>query len=146
MKRMEASMAVRQHEEAKMSGSDKRGVVHRRLERWVRLQQFVYGLPDDYTYAVCTRASGDQFVGKSLVKVGWMTWFGEGRGPDRQHAIAISLLETTDAVTASSYRMLWHAARRWVRRLSGRLSVGQRAQVISVAKDVVEQSEQRLAG
>jgi hypothetical protein len=29
--------------------SDNRQLLCRRMERWLRLQQFVYGLPDDYS-------------------------------------------------------------------------------------------------
>lgn len=95
--------------------ADKRNPVHKRLDRWVRLQQFVYGLPDDdYAYAVCiTRDRAGNYESKSLVRVGWMNWFGLGHGVDRHHALAVSLLETTEAVSTNSSAVLLHKLSRF---------------------------------
>jgi hypothetical protein len=93
--------------------ADRRNFVHKRMERWVRLQQFVYGLPDDYSYAVCVSKSQDgRFHSLSLVKVGWMCWFGTGSGADKQHSLSISLLNTTEALSANTTSVFFHKLNR----------------------------------
>jgi hypothetical protein len=98
--------------------ADKRHFTHKRLERWIRLQQFVYGLPDDYSYAVCVSGgdSSGKPVSRSLVNVGWMSWYGEGVGTDRQHALAVSLLNTTEALSSNSTTVFFHKLNRIISR------------------------------
>jgi hypothetical protein len=115
--------------------SDRRHYAHKRVERWIRLQQFVYGLPDDYAYAVCIRERAGRAESATLVSVGWLTWFGRAKGADRQHALALALLEMREAITSSSGRIFWQTVRTWLRR---RL-LGARIRVESEA-------EERLAG
>jgi len=89
--------------------ADKRNAIHKRMERWIRLQQFVFGLPDDYSYAVClteNHAGTQQSFG--LVKVGYMNWFGTGAGADRQHALAVALLNTVEAISSNSTSVFFH--------------------------------------
>ena len=101
---------------------EKRHFTHKRMERWIRLQQFVFGLPDDYTYAICTTAGKDgKFRSRTLVKVGWMSWYGDGRGSDRQHSLAVSLLDTVEALSANSSTVFWHTLGKWVSQGFGRL-------------------------
>lgn len=88
--------------------ADRRNQTHKRMDRWIRLQQFVYGLPDEYSYAICVRESDGAFESHSLVKVGWMSWFGRGAGADRQHSLAVALLDTTEALSANSTAALMH--------------------------------------
>lgn len=89
--------------------ADRRHFVHKQMERWIRLQQFVFGLPEDYSYAVCVREnfSGQQ-ESSALVRVGSMSWFGHGAGADRQHALAVTLLNTVEAITANSTSVFFH--------------------------------------
>jgi hypothetical protein len=97
---------------------ERRHFTHKRLERWIRLQQFVYGLPDDYSYAVCTTERDGRAESRALVTVGWMTWFGHGKGADRQHALALALLEASEALSSNSTRVFFHGLSRWfLRRL-----------------------------
>ncbi len=104
---------------------EKRNLVHRRMERWIRLQQFVYGLPDDYSYAVCIRECGEGVCeSRTLVKVGWMTWFGQGKGTDRQHSLALALLETSEALSSNGTRVFFHGLKSWFRGLFEIRSVG----------------------
>lgn len=95
-------------------GIERRHFTHKRLERWIRLQQFVYGLPDDYSYAVCTSERNGQAESRALVTVGWMTWFGQGRGADRQHSLALALLEASEALSSNGTRVFLHGFTRWV--------------------------------
>ena len=100
--------------------TERRHYAHRRVERWVRLQQFVYGLPDDYAYAVCLRERDGRSESATLVSVGWLTWFGRARGADRQHALALALLEMREAYTSSGGRIFWQTVKSWfLRRLRG---------------------------
>lgn len=92
---------------------ERRHFIHKRLERWIRLQQFVYGLPEEYAYAVRSSREGDRTVSRALVNVGWMTWFGVGRGTDRQHALALALLGANDAWSANGTRVFFHELSRW---------------------------------
>lgn len=109
-------MIAGQREEA----HEKRNLIHRRMERWIRLQEFVYGLPDDYSYAVCIREVGSGVCeSRALVKVGWMSWFGQGKGSDRQHSLAVALLETSEALSSNSTTVFFHGIRRWFRNLFG---------------------------
>jgi hypothetical protein len=88
--------------------ADRRNQTHKRMDRWIRLQQFVYGLPEDYSYAICVRENGGSFESHSLVRVGWMSWYGRGIGADRQHSLAVALLGTTEALSANSTAALVH--------------------------------------
>jgi hypothetical protein len=100
---------------------EKRHFTHKRMERWIRLQQFVFGLPDDYAYAICTTAQKNgKFHTRTLVKVGWMSWYGDGRGADRQHSLAVSLLDTQEALSANSSTVFWHTLSKWVSQGFGR--------------------------
>jgi hypothetical protein len=101
---------------------EKRHFTHKRMERWIRLQQFVFGLPDDYSYAICTTADKNgEFRSRTLVKVGWMSWYGDGRGSDRQHSLAVSLLDTEEALSSNSSTVFWHTLSKWVSQGFGRL-------------------------
>ncbi len=95
---------------------EKQHLTHKRMERWIRLQQFVYGLPDDYVYAVCTTENGGRAESHALVTIGWMTWFGRGRGTDRQHSLALALLDTSEALSANSTKVFLHGLSRWLTR------------------------------
>ena len=96
----------------KNSGASERHLTHRRLERWIRLQQFVYGLPDDYSYAVFLSQGNGSSKGCALVSVGWMSWFGQGKGADPQHALAVALLESSEALSANARASFFHRMRR----------------------------------
>lgn len=89
--------------------ADGRNPVHKRLDRWIRLQQFVFGLPEDYSYAVrIGNFAEGRAESRVVVSVGWMTWFGQGRGSDRQHAIAVALLHTMEALSANGTAVFFH--------------------------------------
>lgn len=88
--------------------SDPRQLLCKRMERWLRLQQFVYGLPDDFSYSVRTRERNGVVDCYTLVKAGWMTWYGHGRAVDGQQALALALKETGAALSAGFYRILFH--------------------------------------
>lgn len=88
--------------------ADKKHLTHKRMERWIRLQQFVYGLPADYSYAVCVKETPSGHECRTFVKVGWMAWFGRGEGSDRQHSIAVALLNTAEAVSLNSSAVFLH--------------------------------------
>lgn len=98
---------------------DRLHLTHKRLDRWIRLQQFVYGLPDDYSYAVVTSSPGygRKCESHALVKVGWMSWYGYGRANERQHSLAVALLETSEALSANSSTVYLHQAGRWLKQL-----------------------------
>jgi hypothetical protein len=127
--------------DATTHGADKRHFTHKRLERWIRLQQFVYGLPDDYAYAVCTTERAGGAESRALVTVGWLTWFGHGKGTSRQHALALALLDASEALTSNSTRVFWHGLSRWVWRRLGL----PRATARSVAAEE-QRADERLAG
>ncbi len=93
--------------------SEKRHLTHKRMERWIRLQQFVYGLPDDFSYAGCTTEKNGYFESRALVNVGWMSWFGKGKGSDRQHSLAVALLDSTEAISANGTKVFFHGINRW---------------------------------
>lgn len=107
---MQKMMATKleEMEKIRVPLADRRNQTHKRMDRWIRLQQFVYGLPDDYSYAICVKESAGSFESYSLVKVGWMNWFGRGFGSDRQHSLAVALLSTTEALSANSTATLLH--------------------------------------
>jgi hypothetical protein len=89
--------------------ADRRNAIHKRMERWIRLQQFVFGLPDDYSYAVFLSGSPDGHQKSfSLVRVGCMNWYGAGSGADRQHALAVALLNTEEAISANSTNVFFY--------------------------------------
>lgn len=94
---------------------DKRHLLHKRMERWIRLQQFVYGLPEDYSYAIRVTDDLSGAHCTTFVRMGWMTWFGRARGTDRQHALALSLMETSEAICNSPQKMFLHIFRRSLR-------------------------------
>lgn len=124
---------------------ERRHFTHKRMERWIRLQQFVFGLPDDYSYAICTTATPDgKFRSRTLVKVGWMTWFGDGRGTDRQHSLAVSLLDTTEALSSNSSAVFWHTLSKWVSQGLGRIRRGKRKPAPVLAHDSREEKELEL--
>ncbi|RYZ99555.1 MAG: hypothetical protein EOP11_19310 [Proteobacteria bacterium] len=105
--------------------AERRHFTHKRMERWIRLQQFVFGLPDDYSYAICTSAKGDgQFQSRTLVKIGWMSWYGDGVGGDRQHSLSVSLLDAAEALSANSSTVFWHSVSKWMKRGLRRISRG----------------------
>ncbi|MGZ3650298.1 MAG: hypothetical protein ACXVB9_17895 [Bdellovibrionota bacterium] len=111
------------------------------MERWIRLQQFVYGLPDDYSYAVCTTERSDgRAESCALVTVGWMTWFGRGKGSDRQHSLALALLETSEALSSNSTRVFWQSVKLWFRRQLRLIKA------LPARAEPEEDIEQRLAG
>lgn len=102
---------------------DKKHVLYRRMERWLRLQQFVYGLPaDDYAYAIHASDRAGLSTCRSLVRVGWFTWYGVGHAMDRHQALASALLETSEAVSANPYRVFLFSATRWAQRVWRRVS------------------------
>lgn len=107
---MQKMMATRPEEMEKIRVplADRRNQTHKRMDRWIRLQQFVYGLPDDYSYAICVREDNGLFESHSLVRVGWMNWFGRGAGADRQHSLAVALLGTTEALSANPTAAIVH--------------------------------------
>jgi hypothetical protein len=95
--------------ERKQPLADRPNTIHKRMERWIRLQQFVFGLPDDYAYAVCLSGGpGGRQKSFSLVRVGYMSWFGTGAGADRQHSLAVALLNTEEAISANSTSVFLH--------------------------------------
>ena len=96
---------------------DKRHLLHKRMERWLRLQQFVYGLPDDYAYAMRLTDTRGETQCRTLVRMGWLTWYGAARGGDRQHALALALLETSEALCANAYQAFFHSVKRSFRRV-----------------------------
>lgn len=132
----------------KASFCDKRNLTHKRLERWIRLQQFVYGLPDDYSYAIRTSEVNGKSVSRTLVRVGWMTWYGEGRGADRQHSLAISLLDTTEAISGNSTRVFFHNIKKWAfrnaRRFLGTRELAPRASMSEAS--ATNESNELMAG
>jgi hypothetical protein len=113
---------------------ERRHYAHKRVERWIRLQQFVYGLPDDYAYAVCLRERNGRSESAALVSVGWLTWFGRAKGADRQHALALTLLEMSEAITSSSGRIFWQTIKTWLRR-----------RLLGARNRVESEAEERLA-
>ena len=119
---------------------ERRSFTHKRLERWIRLQQFVYGLPDDYAYAVRSLERGGVAESHALVTVGWMTWFGSAKGTDRQHSLALALLEASEALSANGTRAFLHEVSRWV------WSRLRPARVVSPAREAPPAEDQRLAG
>ena len=127
---------------------ERRHFTHKRMERWIRLQQFVFGLPDDYSYAICTTAKKDgRFRSRSLVRVGWMTWFGDGHGADRQHSLAVSLLDTAEARSSNSSAVFWHSIRKWVMQGFGRRHRrGEVALTAPAVNSVEERQLELLAG
>ena len=94
----------------------RRHFTHKRMERWIRLQQFVYGLPEDYAYAVCSTmpSARGPAEARALVTVGWMTWFGSGKGSDPQHALALALLNADGALSTNGPRAFLHRLRAWL--------------------------------
>ena len=72
---------------AKVSSNMRRHFTHKKLERWIRLQQFVYGLPEEYSYAVCVTEQG---------------------GNSESHALVLALLEAGEALSANSSRVILH--------------------------------------
>lgn len=93
--------------------ADKRNFVHKRMDRWIRLQQFVFGLPEDYSYAICATENLDgTHEARTLIRVGWMSWYGQGVGADRQHALAVALLNTTEALSTNSTNVFWYRVNR----------------------------------
>jgi hypothetical protein len=123
---------------------EKRHQTHKRLERWIRLQQFVYGLPDDYSYAVCTTEREGKFESRALVSVGWMTWFGHGMGPDRQHSLSVALLEASEAFSANGTKVFFHGVGRLVMDWLEAIRMVQGKANEAVGGEEVEQSD-RLA-
>jgi hypothetical protein len=107
MQKMMAKMPE-EMEKIRVPLADRRNQTHKRMDRWIRLQQFVYGLPEDYSYAICVKENSGSFESHSLVRVGWMNWYGRGFGVDRQHSLAVALLETTEALSANSTAALMH--------------------------------------
>lgn len=95
---------------------DKKHLLYRRMERWVRLQQFVYGLPGEFSYSVHSTEEGGVATCRTLVNVGWMSWYGVGRAPDPQQALALALLETSDAITASAHKVFFYSVAKWLKR------------------------------
>jgi hypothetical protein len=88
--------------------ADKKHQSHRRMERWIRLQQFVYGLSDDYSYAICVKEGGGRYESHALVRVGWMNWFGRGAAGERQHSLASALLATSEAISSNPSAVVLH--------------------------------------
>ncbi|RZA07462.1 MAG: hypothetical protein EOP11_07615 [Proteobacteria bacterium] len=113
---------------------ERRHFTHKRMERWIRLQQFVFGLPDDYSYAICTtQKAGGEFRSRTLVKVGWMSWYGDGIGGDRQHSLSVSLLDAAEALSANSSTVFWHSVSKWVKKGFRRVSRNLRAGKLPVS-------------
>lgn len=112
IERIEASVPA-------VGAAEKRNLVHKRLDRWIRLQQFVYGLPDDYSYALVVShpSGGARARSRSLVRVGWMSWFGEGSAVDRHQALAVSLLNASEALSSSASAVYLHQAFRLVKQV-----------------------------
>jgi hypothetical protein len=78
----------------------------------------------------------------TLVKSGWMTWYGRGRAVDGQQALALALQETGEALSASVYRIMLHALVARVRKFWSRLRGGR---VEEIAERGAESAE-LLAG
>lgn len=123
---------------------ERRHVTHKRMERWIRLQQFVYGLPEDYAYAICLREHGGRVHGHVLIRVGWLTWFGFGKGADRQHALALALLDTQEAWTSNGSRLVLFKVRAWCLRTLAFLRLA--GAVPSSAEKEGGDGQDRLAG
>jgi hypothetical protein len=117
--------------------ADRRHFVHKRLDRWIRLQQFVYGLPDDYSYAACI-AGRDVASSQVLVNVGWMCWFGQGKGAHRQHALAVSLLHSEEAASASPSAVFFHRLQRIVRSVQNVFNRKERKKGLPVSRALEE--------
>ncbi|HEY8280530.1 MAG TPA: hypothetical protein VIH99_12950 [Bdellovibrionota bacterium] len=93
---------------------ERRHLTHKRMERWIRLQQFVYGLPEEYAYAVRISTRNGRTESSALVTVGWMSWFGRGLGSDRQHSLGLALLNASEALSANGTRLFLHNVARWL--------------------------------
>ncbi|MGE3262417.1 MAG: hypothetical protein AB7K68_11610 [Bacteriovoracia bacterium] len=93
---------------------DKKHLLYRRMERWVRLQQFVYGLPDDFSYSVHATENSGVVTCRTLVRVGWMSWYGVGKAADRQQALSVALLETSEAISANAYKVFFYSLSKWL--------------------------------
>jgi hypothetical protein len=126
-------------EKTRVPLADRRNQTHKRMDRWIRLQQFVYGLPDDYSYAICMKEGGDSFEAHSLVRVGWMSWYGRGQGADRQHGLAVALLGTSEALSANSTATLMHKLGRLFR-------FGRRNRAVAVVRTGHQPAGELLAG
>jgi hypothetical protein len=100
--------------------ADKKHQNHKRMERWIRLQQFVYGLSDDYSYAICVKESAGFYESHALVRVGWMNWFGRGAAGERQHSLASALLAASEAISSNPSAIVLHKIQCHLNRL-GRL-------------------------
>ena len=114
---------------------ERKHFTHKRLERWIRLQQFVYGLSDDYSYAVCTSEKDGVAESRALVTVGWMTWFGHGKGADRQHALALALLEASEALSSNGTRVFFHGISRWIGSVFRTEASRPRARISAITSD-----------
>jgi len=124
---------------------ERRHFTHKRMERWIRLQQFVFGLPDDYSYAICTTTEKNgKFRSRSLVKVGWMSWYGDGRGSDRQQSLAVSLLDTVEAISANSSTVFWHSVSKWMNQSFRRLRRRAPAPGVANAAETAEEKQLEL--
>jgi hypothetical protein len=128
MQKMMAKKAE-EAEKIRVPLADRRSQTHKRMDRWIRLQQFVYGLPDDYSYAICLKENGSSFESHTLVRVGWMNWYGSGAGVDRQHSLAVALLGTTEALSANPTATLMHTV---VNRFSRLFRFGRKARKHSI--------------
>jgi hypothetical protein len=93
---------------------DKKNLLYHRMERWVHLQQFVYGLGDDFSYSVYASENGGICTCRTLVRIGDMSWFGEGSAADRQQALAQALIATSEAISANSYRVFCFSVSKWL--------------------------------
>lgn len=93
---------------------DKKHLLYRRMERWVRLQQFVYGLPDDFSYSVHATEKGGVFTCRTLVRAGWMSWYGVGKATDRQQALSLALLQASEAISANAYKVFFYSLSKWL--------------------------------
>ncbi|MGZ3694038.1 MAG: hypothetical protein ACXWQO_07545 [Bdellovibrionota bacterium] len=98
---------------------DEKQMLFRRMERWVRLQQFVYGLSDDFCYSVFASKDSGISTCRTLVRVGEMSWYGEGRAADQEQALSLALVATSEAISASSYKVFMYSLTKWLRSFWG---------------------------
>ena len=76
-------------------------ILRARVERWIRLQQFLHELDSDYSYAMRFFERDQRWDSCTLISSGGLTWFGRARAKDRQKGLASALMEAGEALSSN---------------------------------------------